>query len=104
MNTYNNPVTYVLTTAKLDVTEYRWLAELAAISFDIKYRPGKTNAYADTLSLLPIISESIQSICNVAMSESYIGSLTLTSDAVLKDLDLRGSEIGNIVDWRKDQE
>lgn len=102
MYTDNNPVTYVLTTAKLDVTGYRWLAELAAISFDIKYRPGKTNAYADILSLLPIISESIQSICNVAVSESYIG--TLTSDTVLKDLDLRGNEIGNIVDWRKDQE
>ncbi|CAG2193778.1 unnamed protein product [Mytilus edulis] len=38
------------------------------------------------------------------MPDSYIDSLTLTSDAVLKDLDLRGSGIGNIVDWRKVQE
>lgn len=77
MYTDNNPVTYVITTEKLDVTGYRWLAELAVISFDIKYRPGKTNAYSDTLSLLPIIIESIQYICNVAMSESYIGSLDI---------------------------
>ncbi|CAG2255776.1 unnamed protein product [Mytilus edulis] len=69
-----------------------------------KYRPGKSNADADALSRLPITSDSIQAICNVAMPDSYIDSLTLTSDAVLKDLDLRGSGIGNIVDWRKVQE
>jgi hypothetical protein len=36
----NNPMTYVLTTAKLDATGHRWLAALAAFNFNILYRPG----------------------------------------------------------------
>ena len=38
--TDNNPMTYVLTTAKLDATGHRWLAALAAFNFNIQYRPG----------------------------------------------------------------
>lgn len=48
--TDNNPLTYVLTTAKLNATGHRWLAALATYEFDIKYRPGKTNIDADLLS------------------------------------------------------
>ena len=36
--TDNNPLTYVLTTAKLNGTGHRWLAALATYEFDIKYR------------------------------------------------------------------
>jgi hypothetical protein len=35
--TDNKPVTYVLTTAKLDATRHRWLAALTSFNFDIKY-------------------------------------------------------------------
>ena len=42
--THNNPLTYVLTTAKLDATGHPWLASLAAYDFDIVYRPGRSNA------------------------------------------------------------
>ena len=38
--TDNNPLTYVLTTAKLNATCLRWVNELADFNFDIKYRPG----------------------------------------------------------------
>ena len=41
--TDSNPMTYVLTTAKLDTTGHRWLAALAAFNFNIPYRPGKKN-------------------------------------------------------------
>lgn len=51
--TDNNPLTYVLTTAKLDATGHRWLAELQTYHFDIKYRPGVKNTDADVLSRLP---------------------------------------------------
>ena len=39
--TDNNPLTYILTTAKLDATGHRWVAELAQFDFCIKYRAGK---------------------------------------------------------------
>ena len=51
--TDNNPLTYVLTKAKLDATGHRWLASLSAYNFNIKYRPGKCNNDADALSRLP---------------------------------------------------
>ena len=37
--TDNNPLTYVLTTAKLNATGLRWVADLSEFDFCIKYRP-----------------------------------------------------------------
>ena len=51
--TDNNPLTYVLTTAKLNATGHRWLAALANFDFTIKYKPGHTNQDADALSRRP---------------------------------------------------
>lgn len=48
--TDNNPLTYVLTTAKLDATSHRWLAALSTYSFRMQYRAGKHNFDADALS------------------------------------------------------
>ena len=53
VRTDNNPLTYVLTTAKLDATGQRWVAELAGYDFSIVYRSGKENIDADCLSRLP---------------------------------------------------
>ena len=49
----NNPLTYVLTTAKLDVTGHRWVASLANYNFTITYCSGKHNIDADALSRVP---------------------------------------------------
>ena len=38
--TNNNPLTYKLTTAKLDETGQRWIAALSNYDFNIKYRSG----------------------------------------------------------------
>ena len=51
--TDNNPLTYILTTAKLDATGHRWVAALAAYNFTLHYRPGKANIDADALSRIP---------------------------------------------------
>lgn len=48
--TDNNPLTYVLTSAKLDATGHRWLAALSTYSFKMQYRAGKHNFDADALS------------------------------------------------------
>ena len=52
--TDNNPLTYVLTTARLNATGHRWVAELADFTFNIKYRPGRSNGDADALSRMPL--------------------------------------------------
>ena len=48
--TDNNPLTYVLTSAKLDATGQRWIAKLANYTFQLYYKSGKTNIEADALS------------------------------------------------------
>ncbi|KAL7886895.1 hypothetical protein AOLI_G00046160 [Acnodon oligacanthus] len=50
VRTDNNPLTYVLTSAKLNATGQRWLAALSTYDFSIKYRPGKHKIDADLLS------------------------------------------------------
>lgn len=51
--TDNNPLTYVLTSARLDATGHRWLAALSMYDFDIHYKSGKENVDADGLSRIP---------------------------------------------------
>ena len=48
--TDNNPLTYILTTAKLDATRQWWVASLANYDFTIHYRSGKQNTEAVALS------------------------------------------------------
>ena len=52
--TDNNPLTYVMKSAKLNATGHRWVAELSNFSFAIKYKPGKENIDADFLSRSPL--------------------------------------------------
>ena len=41
--TDNNPLTFILTTAKLDATGHRRVAALSNYTFNILYKPGKAN-------------------------------------------------------------
>ena len=58
--TDNNPLTYVLTTAKLDATGQRWIANLANYNFKIYYHSEKLNVDADSLSRIPWEMESVR--------------------------------------------
>lgn len=49
----DNPLTYLLTTAKLDAASHRWLAALSTYTFRLQYRAGKQNLDADALSRRP---------------------------------------------------
>ena len=51
--TDNNPLTYILTTAKVDATGQKWVASLANYNFKIFYKSGKLNVEADALSCIP---------------------------------------------------
>ncbi|PIK34057.1 hypothetical protein BSL78_29118 [Apostichopus japonicus] len=48
--TDNNPLSYLQTSTKLGATETRWTAELSPFRFKVKYRSGKSNQNADSLS------------------------------------------------------
>ena len=48
--TDNTPLTYILTTAKLDAASHCWVASLANYNFRLHYQAGKTNIDADALS------------------------------------------------------
>lgn len=61
--TDNNPLTYILSTAKLNATGHRWVCELSEFDFSIKYRPGKSNADADGLSHMPLDINAFMTQC-----------------------------------------
>lgn len=108
--TDHNPLTYLLTTAKLDATGHRWLSALSNYNFRIKYKPGKTNVDADTLSRLPALTiddcdreeisvESVGAICK-AGAPLYIETMSMNENAC--DVDLGGVSL-NYRDWRAAQ-
>ena len=67
--TDNNPLIYVLTTAKLDAMGHSWITGLVNYNFHIHYKSGKSNVEADALSRIDwekcdenIQADSIQAI------------------------------------------
>lgn len=70
----NNPLTYILSTAKLNATTSRWVAELADFHFTIKYRPGKENSDADALSRMPLDVESLIRECSEELPPNTIAA------------------------------
>ena len=61
--TDNNPLTYVLSSAKLNAVALRWVNDLADFNFSIKYRPGKINVDADYLSRRPMDIKDLKRGC-----------------------------------------
>ena len=51
--TDNNPLTYILTSAKLDAVGQQWVASLGPYNFSLHYNPGHQNTVADSLSRIP---------------------------------------------------
>ena len=82
--TDNNPLTYVLTSAKLNATGFRWVGELADFNFEIRYRPGKLNTDADSLSRIPADFKNYMDSCTErvapeSLQASSCGIQTLSS-------------------------
>ena len=73
--TDNNPLTYVLTTAKLNATGLRWVADLAEFNFSIKYRPGKENVDADCLSRRPMEISELMKSCTESVEPSSVAAV-----------------------------
>lgn len=72
-----------MSTAKLNATGHRWVAELADFDLIIKYRPGKENCDADGLSRMPCEIEMMMEECTEEMSSP---SVQATVQAVESDV------------------
>ena len=83
--TDNNPLTYVLPTAKLNATGHRWVAELSDFHFNVKYPPGMANKDADD-SLSRIHSDIEQYIdsCTEQVDPEWIKATVEAVDAQQK--------------------
>lgn len=74
--TDNNPLTYVLSSAKLNATGCRWVAELADFHFTIRYRPGKENVDADSLSRMPLNIDMMMEQCTEELTSDCVAATT----------------------------
>lgn len=83
--TDNNPLTYVLSTAKLNATGHRWVAQLADFNFSLRYRPGKHNADADGLSRMPLDMNELMQGCTEEVTQEVI-SASVQGVMLQKDL------------------
>lgn len=85
VRTDNNPLTYILTSAKLDATGQRWVAELSQFNFSISYRSGRENIEADFLSRpfssqdRTIPSDVVSALCS-SPQMGWIHAFQLTCD------------------------
>ena len=116
--TDNNPLTYVLTSAKLDACDQRWVAKLANYNFTIKYKCGLSNVEADALSRiswpdvladnedLDIDLECMEThVVNAVLTgpkskSSLIESVSCSSKIIPTKLNL---DSGSAIDWMKEQ-
>lgn len=71
----NNPLTFILTTLKLDVPRLRWVGELSDFQFTMKYKPGPLNRDADGLSRMPIDFSSFMLSCTEERDPTEIQAL-----------------------------
>ena len=107
--TDNNPLTYILTTAKLDACGQRWVSAIAPMDFTLHYKPGRTNIDADALSRLTcsekIESEEVQAILKGCLEQpKFLWEVYACSARVAEDLkaNLTPSRMG-VPEWRKAQ-
>ena len=115
--TDNNPLTYVLTSAKLDACGQRWVAKLANYNFSIKYRCGVSNTEADALSRIKwpeALSEMMNTdngcmdthVINAVLTgavtkSSLIESVSCSAGIIPTELDMN-DKLSNI-NWIKEQ-
>ena len=110
--TDNNPLTYILTTAKLDATGQRWVASLANYNFKFFYKSGKLNVEADALSCIPWEStqiEHMEPLIVKTMLQSKLESETsfpneyLPVNLLLKSMTVNTTSKLTQKDWVKEQ-
>ena len=101
--TDNNPLTYIMSSAKLDATAQWWVVSLAIYNFKIFYRSGKQNIEADALSWIEWsnsdVAATLEQGCMLESSFLLIPNDTIVSKVAHINL---GPKITN-EDWQKEQ-
>ena len=84
--TDNNPLTYILTTAKLDATGQRWVSALSEFNFDITYRAGLKNGDADAMSRYPHECVTLKDITQkVEIKDSTIKAVCCINNSIVQN-------------------
>ena len=111
--TDNNPLSYVLSSAKLDATGQRWIAALQGpYNFKIHYKPGRLNQVADSLSRIDregdistITEVEVQAILDsggaVDVSVPFVGITQEENPIIMKNLQVPGIGQRSNRDWRE---
>ena len=89
--TDKNPLTYVLTSAKLDGCGQRWVAKLANYNFTIKYRCGLSNVEADALSRISwtsVLADNEEVDIDLECLDTYVVNAVLTGSKSKSSLSL----------------
>ena len=89
--TDNNPLTYILTPAKLDACGQRWISAITPMNFTLHYKIGRTNIHADALSRLScseqIEHEEVQAILKGCLEQpKFLWGAYACSARVAEDL------------------
>lgn len=101
----------MLSSAKLDTTGHRWVAQLANYDFDILYKSGKKNIDADSLSRMQwpeaaqeVTCQSVTSCLEgVPVANALVEAVCLSAQ-VVPDADVDGLSLETkAVDWKEDQ-
>ena len=109
----NNPLTHILTTAKLDMTGHRWVASLANYNFKIFYKSRKLNVEADALLRIPWENtqvDHLEPLIVTTMLQSRLGTEVGIPEVypqlplVQKSMVVDGSPKLTHNDWIKEQE
>ena len=107
--TDNNPLTYILKSAKLDATGQRWVASLANYDFRIFYKSGKSNVEVDALSCIPrtgdvpIDGPSVKAIISTVPCTDYTNYNYHPSNLVCKSTQIIVHKMSRDA-WRDEQE
>ena len=115
--TDNNPLTYILSSAKLDAIGQCWVASLAPYNFSLHYNPGRKNVVADSLSRIPWANVEFQDSMDFSLVKAFVDKGEFNSLACVEPelvderltvnmqqlVDKLAGDITKI-QWRKEQE
>ena len=104
--TDNNPLTHILSSAKLDVTGQRWASALGQYDFEIIYRSGLNNVDADSMSRYPfdraeedsmkIDGRTVKNICGNIQIEASVKTLPAASIYIVEATESPGQPMAQI--------